>query len=193
MSMSFALTDSEIESLASMAGVRRIERGATFLAPGAIARSAAYVIRGCLRVFFTESDGSERILYFATENWCAADVESWVSGRPASLTIDALEPTDFVLVDTARLGSLQGTMPAGDRLMKWFTAATLLRHQRRLLGSVRKTATQRYLDFLSLYPGLDLRIPQYHIASYLGISPEFFSKLRKRVTRKSARELELLQ
>jgi CRP-like cAMP-binding protein len=77
--------------------------------------------------------------------------------------------------------------------MKWFTAATLLRHQQRLLGSVRKTATQRYLDFLSLYPGLDLRIPQYHIASYLGISPEFFSKLRKRVTRKSASELELLQ
>lgn len=193
MSMSFALTDSEIEGLASTAGVQHIERGATFLAPGVIARSAAFVLRGCLRVFFTEPDGSERILYFATENWCAADVESWMSGEPASLTIDALEATEFVLVDTARLGSLQEGTPAGDRLMKWFTTATLLRHQRRLLGSVRKTATQRYLDFLLLYPGLDLRIPQYHIASYLGISPEFFSKLRKRVTRKSASELELHQ
>lgn len=193
MSMSLALTNADIESLAAMAGVQRIERGATFLAPGAIARAAAFVIHGCLRVYFTEPDGSERILYFATENWCAADIESWMSGRPASLTIDALEPTEFVLVDTARLGSLVWTLPAGDRLMKWFTVETLLRHQRRLLGSVRKTATQRYLDFLSLYPGLDLRIPQYHIASYLGISPEFLSKLRKRVTRKSIDDLELLQ
>jgi len=194
MSTSLALTDSDIETLAGMVGgVRRIERGATFLAPGAIARSAAFVLHGCLRVFFTESDGSERILYFATENWCAADIESWMSGTPASLTIDALEPTEFGIVDTAGLGSLQWAIPSGDRLMRWFTAETLLRHQRRLLGSVRKTATQRYLEFLSLYPGLDLRIPQYHIASYLGISPEFLSKLRKRVTRAATSGVELLQ
>jgi len=188
MDMSFTLTDSEIQNLTSMAGVHRIERGSTFLAPGGIARSAAFVIRGCLRVFFTERDGSERILYFATENWCAADVESLVSGEPATLAIDALEQTDFVLVDDDRLCSLQKLMPSGDRLMKWVTASTLLRHQQRLLGSVRKTATQRYLDFLSLYPGLDLRIPQYHIASYLGISPEFLSKLRKRLTRRIVSE-----
>ena len=73
--------------------------------------------------------------------------------------------------------------PAGDRIWRALAESALLTFQQRLVGGLRKTAAQRYLDFRRLYPGLDLRIPHYHVAGYLGISPEFLSKLRKRLIR----------
>jgi hypothetical protein len=95
------------------------------------------------------------------------------------LTIDALEPTDvWILGETTHTAS--ATPPEGDRVWRALAESALLDFQRRLLGGMRKSATQRYAEFRKLYPDLESRIAQYHVAAYLGISPEFLSKLRRR-------------
>lgn len=131
------------------------------------------VTMGCLRVYFTEPDGSDRVLYFAPEGWCIADHDGVLADRATPLSIDALELTDVWLLDDRRSGP-------GERehVCRALTASALRALQRRLVGGMRKTAAHRYLEFRYLYPGLDCRISQYHVAAYLGISPEFLSKLR---------------
>ncbi len=162
--------------------VRFVPKGGTVLAPGDVAEGAALVLRGCLRLSFVESDGGEGVLSFAPEGWWIADLESLLLERPSALRITALEPTHLLLVDKETLlGMPRG--PVWDRLVGGVVEQTLLALQRRLLGSLHRTAAGRYREFQRTYPGLDRRIPQYQIAAYLGISPEFLSKLRRRATR----------
>ena len=113
------------------------------------------------------------------------DIESFVTGRPTALSIDALEPTEVLVLDKASRPSLESEFPARDRILRTLAETALVGFQKRLMGGMRKTAAERYLNFRRLYPGLELRIPQYHIAAYLGISPEFLSKLRKRLIREN--------
>jgi CRP-like cAMP-binding protein len=174
------LADEELDRVASLLTVRRVEKGARLLTPGEICAFEGFVARGCLRVFFDEPDGSERVLYFAPEGWCATDIESFLLERPATLGIDALEATDLVLIERSNLGQLCTQVPGCQAVLRSVAESFFMILQRRLVGSLRKTAMQRYQEFLTLYPGLDERIPQYHIAAYLGISAEFLSKLRKR-------------
>jgi len=179
--MAVALTCSEWQTLASLATYVRVPAGSLLTPAATELPFAALVVSGCLRVFFRESDGTERVLYFAPENWCAADMESWLSGRPATLCVDALQETECLLIDRSGLSSLHDSGASARRVLLSLTERMLAWQQRRLLGALRKTAMQRYLDFLALYPGLDLKIAQYHIAGYLGISPEFLSRLRGRL------------
>ncbi len=178
-----SLSDRDLERVASLVTVRSVEKGTTVVAPGQVCAFEGIVARGCLRVFFSEWDGSERVLYFAPEGWWVADIESFLSERPTALGIDAIEATDILTIDKPSLALLEDHIPGGERLVRVLAEETLVRLQRRLVGSMRKTAAQRYQEFLSLYPGLDARIPQYEIAAYLSISAEFLSKLRKRLLR----------
>ena len=158
-----------------------LAKGDALLRPGETCTLAGLVGKGCLRVFAPDPDGSERIVYFAPEGWCVTDIDALVSGRPATLGIDALEPTDLWVIDKPLAGPTESVLPDCDRLWRFFEQQALVVLQKRLVGGLRRTAAQRYLEFQALYPGLEARIPQYHVASYLGVSPEFLSKLRKRL------------
>jgi CRP-like cAMP-binding protein len=138
------------------------------------------VTGGCLRSFFTEADGTDRILYFAPEGWCVGSISTAAGERPPLIAVDALERTDVWVADR-RAEVPEADQPVCDRIWRAVAESALLALQERLIGGLRKTAAQRYLDFRRLYPGLDGRIPQYHVAGYLGVSPEFLSKLRKRL------------
>ena len=112
-----------------------------------------------------------------------ADFESLAFQRPATLTIEALEPTDVWVMDEAGRTLLQSQLHGGDRIWNALAERALVALQHRLVGGMRKAAAERYFEFRRTYPGLESRIPQYHIAAYLGISPEFLCKLRKRLLR----------
>ena len=163
--------------------LRRMCRGDHLLAPGDVCGVEGIVTKGCLRVYFTEPDGTERILYFAPEGWGVADIESLAFQRPAKLAIEALEPTDVWVMDKVARTSLQSELHGGDRMWSALAQRALIALQKRLVGGMRKAATERYYEFHRTYPGLESRIPQYHIAAYLGVSPEFLCKLRKRLRR----------
>ena len=141
------------------------------------------VTSGCLRVYFTESDGSDRVVYFAPEGWCVtgAAAPALVDDSPV-LHIEALEATEIWMADGASAAARHPSHRF-DRIWAALVAETLLTTQRRLVGGLRKDAAERYVEFRRLYPGLESRIAQYQVASYLGVSPEFFSKLRRQVLR----------
>jgi CRP-like cAMP-binding protein len=161
--------------------VQRLGKGDRLVVSGGAVPIKGLVTKGCLRVYFTESDGTERVLYFAPEGWCIMNIAA--DARPEALCVDALEPTEVLMIDRARLTPAPSDVPVCDRIWSALAESALLAFQKRLMGSLRKTAAQRYMDFRCLYPGLDSRIPQYHVAGYLGISPEFLCKLRKRLIR----------
>ena len=175
------LSDVDMLRLAPLISLRNVEKGEAVLLPGDICSFKALVIRGCLRTYFIESEGTERVLAFAPEGWWVSDVESFLSERPSALRITALETTELLIFDKANLTLLLSQVPASGPIVRLVAEQTLMMLQRRLIGSMRKSAAQRYLEFREIYPGLDQRIPQYHIAAYLGISPEFLSKLRRRL------------
>ncbi len=182
---SLGVSDRDLSLFLSSLTLRHLGKGDHFLNAGETSPIKGLVMSGCLRVSFTEDDGTERVLYFAPEGWCLTNIGNASGEWPAVLRVDALEATDVLVIDRSRLGS--APEPACDRIWRALAESALLTFQERLVGGLRKTAAQRYLDFRRLYPGLDSRIAQYHVAGYLGVSPEFLSKLRKRLIRNEYR------
>jgi CRP-like cAMP-binding protein len=173
----FRVTESDLSHLQSLLTPRGLNKGEPLLIRGRSSPITGIVTRGCLRVYFTEPDGSDRVLYFAPEGWLVPNVEPLAGTASTGLTIDALEPTEvWILEETAS----SSVIPDSDRIKKAFAESALVNFQRRLVGGMRKSAGQRYAEFRRLYPDLETRIAQYHVAAYLGISPEFLSKLRRR-------------
>jgi CRP-like cAMP-binding protein len=174
------LGEDRIDRLSAAMEHVRLEKGRSLLAPGETWASHAFVCHGCLRVFFTEEDGSQRVLFFAPEGWWATDMEGFATGEPSPLGIDAVETSDVLLVRKSTLDGLRASEPWVESVVRVLQEHTLVTIQRRVVASLHKTATQRYQDFAREYPGLDGRIPRYHIAAYVGISAEFLSTLRRR-------------
>jgi CRP/FNR family cyclic AMP-dependent transcriptional regulator len=176
-------TERDVSFFESTLTLRSLRKGERFLVPGEICAVIGIVTRGCLRVYFNEPAGIERVLYFAPEGWCVTDHESLASQRPGVVGIDALETTEVWVADRATFSKAPLTRPSRDGVWSVLAEQALRILQQRLVSALRKTAAQRYLEFRKVYPGLDARISQYHVAAYLGVSPEFLSKLRTRLIR----------
>jgi CRP-like cAMP-binding protein len=157
-----------------------IHRGQPLLVPGEVCGFEAFVASGCLRVYFNDADGSERVLYFAPEGWWVMDVQNIATPRPASIGIDAVERADLLLIRTSDLAAAIAEAPSCSRLLEARATRAAMVLQRRLCGGMHKRASDRYAEFLRVYPSLAARLPQYQIARYVGISPEFLCRLRKR-------------
>jgi CRP-like cAMP-binding protein len=177
-----ALSDSEFLHFASLVQRRRLQRRDRLLVPGEVCRFEGFVDAGCLRVYCTDPGGSDHILYFAPEDWWFADIQSFVSESPADLGIDALEPTEALLIDRASKERLYIEVPKFERLFRIMTQRALVALERRMIGAMAKSAEERYFDFKRRYPTLEDRIPQYHIAAYLGVRPECLSRMRRQIT-----------
>src|SRR5262245_53377856 len=176
------LDEDKIDSLATTMEHVHLEKGESLLAPGDIWSAHGFVCQGCLRVFFTEEDGSQRVLFFAPEGWWATDMEGYATGVASALGIDAVEASDVLIVRKPTLEYLRESTPWGESVVRVRQDHRLLAIQRRVVAPLHKTAAQRYQHFAREYPGLAERIPQYHIAAYVGISAEFLSTLRRRAT-----------
>jgi CRP-like cAMP-binding protein len=181
------LTQSEIDRVSASVQCRHLDKGATLLSFCESATFLAFVWRGCLRAYFADDDGSEHVLHFAPEGWCLTDTESFLTREPSSLAIDAIEASDVFLLERTALHELRRDIPSVSAFYNATVERALRLLQQRVTGSLRKTAEQRYRAFIELYPGLDARIPQYQIAGYIGVSPEFLSKLRARIVRDKSR------
>jgi CRP-like cAMP-binding protein len=175
------ITDRTLTKFLSSLHVQRVPKGGSLTLHGL--PIMGIVASGCLRVYFTESDGSDRVVYFAPEGWCVSGVTApaLVEDSPL-LRVEALEATEIWMAEGARAPAFPRSRRF-DRIWMALAEDTLLTMQRRLMGGLRKDAAERYVEFRRLYPGLESRIAQYHVASYLGVSPEFFSKLRRQVLR----------
>ncbi|MFV0530022.1 MAG: Crp/Fnr family transcriptional regulator [Flavobacteriales bacterium] len=155
------------------------------LQEGDVCSQFNFVVRGCLRMCKIDDSGNTHNLQFATENWWLSNIGSFHERKPSELNIDALEDTMVLQINYDNLCSLYTNAPKFDRIFRVLIENSFVALQKRLLQNISSTAEERYLSFMESYAHLSLRIPQTQIASFLGITPEFLSRLRNRQTKKS--------
>lgn len=155
------------------------------LQEGDVCNQFNFIVRGCLRMYKTDDKGNTHILQFAAENWWLSDIGSFHERKPSDLNIDALEDTMVLQISYDHLVFLYTKAPKFDRIFRVLVENSFVSLQKRLLQNISSTAEERYLSFTETYSHLNNRLPQTQIASFLGITPEFLSRLRNRQTKKS--------
>ena len=180
-----SLTESEFEHFSSYFTLRKMRKKQYILQQGDIAKHLFFVNKGCLRSFETDDSGKEHIIQFSIENWWVSDMDSNLSLLPSQLNIECLENCELLQLDIHDLDKLYHKIPNLERFFRIITQNALVVSQRRLLSVMSKSALQRYLEFSDRYPLFMQRLPNHHIASYLGITPESLSRLRKEYATKN--------
>jgi len=153
------------------------------LQEGNICTQFYFVVRGCLRMYKIDEKGITHILQFAAENYWINDLGSFHGVKPSALNIDALEDTVVLQISRDDLISLYTQAPKFDRIFRVLLENSFVRLQERLLQNISSAAEERYQTFLEIYPHLVNRLSQVQIAAFLGITPEFLSRLRNRLSK----------
>lgn len=178
------LTEEEFVFLQTLFLPRILTKGSFLLREGEVARYGAFVASGCLRSYIIDVKGKEHIIQFAPENWWLSDLQSITNETPSIYFMDAVEDSEVLLADKASFTKMLANIPS---IASSFQAG-IQKHNsakdRRIVSSLSATAEERYINFLNTYPSIAQRVPQHMLASYLGISPETLSRIRKRISRK---------
>ncbi len=164
--------------------VLSIPRGELLLKKGDIAPNFYFVEQGLLRYYFTDSKGKEHIVQFTPQNWFVGDRESIFSGKPAQFFVQALEDSTVVLLDESFVVALFKYYPDFTGLNNLLLHDHISHLHSRVNQLLSYSAEERYLSFMDLYPDISSRISQTMIASYLGITPESLSRVKKELSRK---------
>ena len=156
-----------------------VKRKHKLLTAGEVCKDYFFVVSGCFRMFGVDDKGFEHNIQLAAEKDWIADIGSFYSQKTSQLNIEALEPSEVLRIPQLDLYELFNKIPKINRIFKVMIEYKYIELQNRVLQNFSSTAEQRYLAFLEQYPHLKNRLPNTQIASYLGITPEFLSKIRK--------------
>ena len=162
---------------------RKIRRRQYILQEGDVCKFNSFVIEGCFRMYFVDKNGKEHNLQFAVENWWIGDIGSFHSEEPSKLNIEAIENSVILQIKKEDQLKLFVDFPKFNRIFRVFTENALISFQKRVLQNISSTAEERYIDFIAMYPNLFNRISNVQIASFLGVTPEFLSTIRKRLAK----------
>ncbi|MBL7836920.1 MAG: Crp/Fnr family transcriptional regulator [Bacteroidetes bacterium] len=177
------LNDEEKYMLLSIMQNKKIRKRQYLMQEGDHSKYSAFVLSGCLRSYFIDSNGFEHILQFAIEDWWITDMMSYISGKPGKLNIDALEDSEVLLISRDDQLSLFDKSPKFEKYFRIITENGMVSNQQRLLDNLSLPAIERYKNFIHKYPLFMQRIPQVQIAAFLGITPEFLSKIRGQMSK----------
>ncbi|CAG5072490.1 hypothetical protein DYBT9623_04170 [Dyadobacter sp. CECT 9623] len=183
------LTPEEQEYVCSLIKIRHLLPRQYLVQQGEVCRFESFVVKGFLRSFYVDSKGNDFTLHFAMEDWWISDSASFVREIPATRNIVALEPTTVLQLDKVSIEMLYRQVPVFERFWRIMNESACLAQDERILNAIMMSGAARYEALLSKYPGIEQRLPQRHIASYLGITPVFLSKIRKVKPAKSAEKL----
>lgn len=177
------LTEEEEDYFCSLLKPRQLTRKENLLRPGEYARCTNFIIRGCLRVYTIDPKGTTRISVFAMEDWWISDLAAFLSEQPATHFIDAVEKSELLQMDKADLEKLYIKVPKFERYFRILHQNAFVAQMNRLEQNLTLEAEERYKLFRQRYPSLEMRVPQKQIASYLGITPEFLSMIRRKLAK----------
>jgi CRP-like cAMP-binding protein len=163
---------------------KSVTKGEVLLRSGDISTVAYKVERGCLKSYVIDMAGKEHILQFAPEGWIVSDMDSFTNQRPSVLFIDAVEDSVISLIYASELDNLKNWDKEFLIEMNGKLRNSLIAFNKRLINLLSATAEKRYDDFIRTYPTLVQRIPLKLIASYIGITPEYLSEIRRKITKK---------
>jgi CRP-like cAMP-binding protein len=181
---SFPVNDEQFALIKSVMMTKSLRKGQFLLREGEVAKFGAFVARGILRSYVIDNKGKEHIIQFAPENWWISDKSGLTDGSPSTFFIDAIEDSDMLLIDLKGHHTLIEKLPGyADSFRMGIQKRAAVKDQR-IVHSLTATAEERYNDFMETYPSIARRVPQHMLASYLGITPETVSRIRKQASRK---------
>ena len=163
---------------------RRYRKKQYLLQEGEICRHESFVISGCTRMYDVDNKGQEHVLQFGPEGWWVGNLYSFLSDAPSEYNIDCLEDSEVLQINRANMEMMYDQSPRIERFFRIIIQNAFIASQKRVLTSLSKPAAQRYLDFIKKYPQIEQRVPDHQIASYLGITPQSLSRIRKSFSRK---------
>ncbi|WP_118951707.1 Crp/Fnr family transcriptional regulator [Taibaiella helva] len=178
------LTDEEFARILEACTPRKYRKKQYLLQAGEVCKYVAFVISGAFRMYSVDDKGVEHILHLSIENWWVADRESALMLTPSRYNIDAVEDSEVLLFTSEKMQDLVATVPAMPKMMARLDQRNFIASQKRLHASISLTAEERYLELLNNNPVFLQRFPQNMIASYLGVTPETLSRIRKKALQK---------
>ena len=179
-----SLTTKEEELFLSKTSVHHYKTKSILLHAGEVCKYSYFVNSGILRSFNINDNIVEHVLHFACEGWWIGDMYSLLSQKPGNLFIEVLEDAELVLLSKENQEHLYFEIPKLERFFRILTENSLITHQGRLMDNLSLPAEERFEKFCKKYPSLIQNISQKNIASYIGVTPEFFSKMKSRLIRK---------
>lgn len=162
---------------------RRVKRRQFILQEGEVCMHNTFVLEGCFRMYFVDHNGREHNLQFAIENWWIGDIGSFHSEESSKLNIEAIENSVILQIKKEDQLRLFVDYPKFNRIFRVLAENAMVGLQKRTIQNISSTAEERYLDFLKQYPQFFNRISNVQIASYLGVTPEFLSTIRKKIAK----------
>lgn len=177
------VSDEQVQFLLGLMDEVSIKKRDYLLRSGSLCHYFCLVDEGVLMNYYTDENGVDHVLQFAAPMWWTADLYSLTHGTVSSYSIRAVTDSKLLRISRSGLEELYDAQPIFERYFRIIFQNALMAHQRRIIQNIAYTAEERYLNFIDDYPDLEQIIPQKYIASYLGISAEFLSKIRKSVNR----------
>lgn len=172
-----SLSKEEEERLITLLKSKKIKKKQFFLQEGDTQKHAVFVTEGCLRSYSIDKNGFEHVLQFAPAGWWIGDMRSLITQQPGILYIDAIDDSEIILLLRSDLETLYTSIPKLERFFRILAENSLATYQHRLIDNLSLSAMERYNNFCGLYPSLIEYLPQKQIASYIGVTPEFLSKM----------------
>jgi CRP-like cAMP-binding protein len=163
---------------------KKLRKRQFLLQEGDVCKSLIFVSKGCLRSYTVDSKGEEHIVRFAIEGWWISDIQSFLTGKPATNSIDAIEDSELLIIEKTSYEKLCSIVPNLEHYFRILLENSNSAAQRRISDLISASAEERYLNFLNSYPEIVQRVPQSQIASYLGITPQSLSRIRKELSEK---------
>ena len=178
------ISPEELEYVNSLMEYKKVAKKTIMLREGDVCNFEAYIIKGCIRTYYIDVKGIEVTLQFAIEDWWVSDIASFHDHTPSSMFIETLEDCELLTLNPQTKELLLSKVPKLERVFRLMVQRNLSVLQGRLFKTIATSAKDKYLDFINRYPTIPQRVAQHYIASYLGISPEFLSKIRTRLSKK---------
>jgi len=177
------LTVEEEDQIKAYLTPKKLRKKQYLLQEGDVCKAIAFVEKGLLREYLVDTAG-EHIVQFALEGWTISDLFSFLTGEPATYNIDALEDAELVLISKSAHEELLRMQPKYETYMRLLITNAYVALQRRLTSIISAPSEEQYTTFTQIYPDIVQRVPQHMIASYLGLTPETLSRVRKRIVSK---------
>ncbi|HJV18661.1 MAG TPA: Crp/Fnr family transcriptional regulator [Sediminibacterium sp.] len=180
-----SLTAAEQNEVKTYFTPKKLRRKQYLLQEGEVCRYFAFVEKGVLRSYNVDHKGVEHMIHFALEGWWMADIYSFLSGEPSNYNIDAIEDAELLMITLDSFEQMMVQVPGMERYFRILFQNNIISKERRLISSISYSAEEKYIRLAESNPELLQRIPLNLIASYLGITPETLSRIRKHLSQKN--------
>ena len=163
---------------------RTLKKGDTLLNANQTVNYQYFIISGCLRTFFVDNSGKDHIIQFAIKDWWISDYTAFFTSSKAIMTIDCIQDASVYGISIENMENLYIEIPRSQTFFRKKMEGAFAGFQKRIIGNLSQSAKEKYISFISTYPNIEQSVKNYHIASYLGVTTETLSRVRKEIIQK---------